>query len=95
MRTGSPTAAACLAVALLVPGCGLLHRGERPPAVVDLNHASRRQIERLPGITPSMASRIIDGRPYEDSADLVSRGILTERELGRIADRVTVRRDTR
>ena len=48
------------------------------------------QVERLPGITPSMAKRIVEGRPYASPRDLVERSILTERELERILDHVTV-----
>jgi DNA uptake protein ComE-like DNA-binding protein len=86
-----------LAVVLVAPGCGLLawrpfHRSPAAdtPAPIDLNGASRRKIEKLPGITPTMAQRIVDGRPYDDPNDLVTRGILTQRELERILDRVTV-----
>jgi len=91
-----------LATALVAPGCGLphwpsfhlpfLHRDAAPetPAPIDLNDASRRKIEKLPGVTPSMAQRIVDGRPYDDPHDLVTRGILTEHELERILDHVTV-----
>jgi DNA uptake protein ComE-like DNA-binding protein len=49
-----------------------------------------REVERLPGITPSMARRIVDGRPYERLDDLVERGILTRHELDRLEDRATV-----
>ena len=84
-----------LAAALVAPGCSLFHRRHAPatPAPVDLNRASLRTLEKLPGITPSMARRIVDGRPYEEPHELVTRGILTERELDRILDRVVV--DTR
>jgi len=85
--------AVCLVVALVAPACGLLHGHRETPApnVVDLNAGSRRAIENLPGVTPSMARRIVEGRPYGDAHELVDRRILTEREFGRIADRVTVR----
>ncbi|HJQ85051.1 MAG TPA: helix-hairpin-helix domain-containing protein [Candidatus Binatia bacterium] len=93
------TAAVALAFASLVtlPACRLLpfHRAAEQPAAIDLNTASRRKIEALPGVTPSMAQRIIDGRPYVDTDDLVERGILTRRELERLLDRVTVRDGTR
>ena len=86
-------ALASVAALLAVPACGLLRRDESPerPAVVDLNTASLRRVEALPGITPSMARRIVDGRPYADPRDLVERDILTERELERILDHVTVK----
>ena len=94
MVRGRAARAVCLAAALVVPACGLFHRHREPPAPrpVDLNTASRRAIEKLPGITPSMARRIVEGRPYEDPHELVDRRILTEGELRRVADQVTVGR---
>ena len=93
MPSGHAVRAVCLVVALVAPACGLVHRHRDPPAPrpLDLNTASRRAIEKLPGVTPSMARRIVEGRPYGDAHELVDRRILTEREFGRIVDRVTVR----
>lgn len=85
-----------LALAVPLASCGLYRRWrgdshERPrPVAIDLNTASLRKIEALPGITPSMAKRIVEGRPYRDRNDLVEKGILTEREVGRIHDYVEV-----
>ena len=94
MVRGHAAPAVCLAAALLVPACGLFHRHREPaaPRPVDLNTASRGAIEKLPGITPSMARRIVEGRPYEDAHDVVERHILTEAEFRRVVDRVTVGR---
>jgi DNA uptake protein ComE-like DNA-binding protein len=82
------------ALCLFAPGCRFLHRDRAPKPIViesvDLNTGSQRKIERLPGITPSMAKRIVEGRPYANPHDLVERDILTERELDRILDHVTV-----
>ena len=82
-----------LATLLAVTACGLLHRGhvDEKPSPIDLNSASLRKVEQLPGVTPSLARRIVEGRPYEDPHQLVERGILTERELERILDRVYVK----
>ena len=94
MRRGSPAllAAAVLMTVCLPLGCRLLGRGPLPSVVetVDLNTASQRKVERLAGITPSMAKQIVAGRPYANPRDLVERNILTERELERILDHVTV-----
>lgn len=86
-----------LAVACGALGCGWVHRwtphwhrDPGAPPVYDLNRASLRKIKTLPGITPSMAERIVDGRPYESPRELVTRGILTEPELKRIEDRVSI-----
>ena len=80
------------ATLLAVSGCGFFHRGhvDERPSPLDLNTASVRKVEALPGVTPTIARRIVEGRPYADPHDLVERGILTERELGRISDRVYV-----
>src|SRR5215510_7971985 len=83
-----------LVTSIAIPGCRFLHRGHAEaerPATIDLNTASLRRVEELPGVTPSMARRIVDGRPYGDPHELVERGILTDRELERILDRVTVK----
>ncbi len=88
---------ASLAIALLagalIGGCGWLRRDRAgaPPERIDLNRAALRRVEKLPGITPSLAHRVVDGRPYGDPHELVERGILTEREFRRIEDRVTVK----
>lgn len=103
-RLHSRVVTVALAVALVAPACGRLHwpafhlpfshASDVPetPKAIDLNDASRRKIEKLPGVTPSMAQKIVEGRPYDDPHDLVTRGILTEHELERILDRVTVPR---
>ena len=81
-----------LALVLALPACGLLHRGRGgSPAPVDLNRASLKTVGQLPGITPSMARRIVDGRPYHDAHELVGRGVLTARELECIEDRIVVK----
>jgi hypothetical protein len=86
-----------LGMLLVLPACRFLprwHSSEAAPEhpdAIDLNTASLRKVEGLPGITPSMARRIVDGRPYTEPDDLVERGILTRRELDRILDRVVIK----
>ena len=93
-RAPARLAVLVLAAALVAPACSLFNRRHAPAASapIDLNRASLRKLEKLPGVTPSMARRIVEGRPYEEPHDLVTRGILTERELERILDRVVVER---
>jgi DNA uptake protein ComE-like DNA-binding protein len=83
-----------LVLVLLLASCGLFHRREsiQFEGPIDLNTASLRDIEQLPGITPSMAERIVAGRPYADIDELVDRKILSHRELERIKKKVTVGR---
>lgn len=55
---------------------------------LNLNSASKEQLQQLPGISDSDAARVIAGRPYESSDQLVSRHIISRAEYDRIADRV-------
>jgi DNA uptake protein ComE-like DNA-binding protein len=62
-----------------------------PSPRVDLNSASGRDLEALPGISVRKAKEIIDHRPYASSHDLVKEGLLTEAQYEEIAPKVTVR----
>ena len=66
--------------------------GSRPQTLLlDLNTASRAQLRRLPGITDTYASRIINNRPYKVKHELETRKILPLSVYARIRDRVTAR----
>jgi DNA uptake protein ComE-like DNA-binding protein len=66
-----------------------LHNGNR--GGVDLNSASRADLEALPGVTPATARRIQSNRPYDTPHDLVSKGVVSESEYDRIAPDVVTR----
>lgn len=57
---------------------------------VDLNKASKDDLESLSGITPQKADRIIAERPYADTHQLVTRRVVSEDEYAQIQDRVIV-----
>jgi DNA uptake protein ComE-like DNA-binding protein len=59
---------------------------------LDINLATRDQLMALPGMTAHDADRVIAGRPYKSSDDLLSRHILSKTEYDRIADQVTARK---
>jgi DNA uptake protein ComE-like DNA-binding protein len=65
-----------------------LHNGK---SAVDLNSASRADLETLPGVTATTARRIEAHRPYDTTHDLVKKGVVSEDEYGRIAGDVVVR----
>ena len=57
---------------------------------VDLNKASKPDLESLSGITSRQADRIIAERPYANTHQLVTRRILSEDQYAQIQDRVVV-----
>lgn len=66
-----------------------LHNGDRSD--VDLNSASRANLETLPGMTAATARRIEANRPYGTPRDLVRKGVVSQGEYDRIVGDVVVR----
>jgi competence protein ComEA len=67
--------------------------GSSGDGLVNLNHASQSELEALPGIGPVTAEKIIaarDEQPFATLDELVTRDVLTARQLEQIADLVTV-----
>lgn len=59
--------------------------------VIDVNSASEAQLDRLPGIGPSDARRIINGRPYNSPHDLLAKGILSGQQYEQVRDSITAK----
>jgi hypothetical protein len=58
---------------------------------VDINSASTARLALLPGISITKAHNIVQGRPYRGAHSLVRRGLLTQDQYDRIADKITAR----
>lgn len=58
---------------------------------MNINRASKADLETLPGIDSAAADRIIARRPYKDSSELRSRHILSHTEYDRIATKIEAR----
>lgn len=62
--------------------------GLRAKGPLNINRASKSDLETLPGIDSAGADKIIAGRPYDNTAQLFRRHILTHAEYDRISNRI-------
>lgn len=58
---------------------------------VDINSATAAELKMLPGVSDSDASKIIQGRPYSDKSQLVSKKVVSEPTYEKIKDHVVAR----
>ena len=61
---------------------------KKAAALVDLNSATKGELEALKGIGPKYAEAIIKGRPYKGKDELVSKKVLPEATYTSIKDLV-------
>jgi competence protein ComEA len=92
MRQIVRAALVALAVACTAPAAPLFVTAvQAEAALLDINSASKEQLDALPGIGAVRAEAIIKGRPYKGKDDLLNRKIIPANIYDGIKDKIIAR----
>jgi DNA uptake protein ComE-like DNA-binding protein len=70
---------------------GIREGMQRPDKPVNVNSASRTELQTLPGIDERTADRMIAGRPYHTTEEVGAKGAVSPEQFTRIKDKITVK----
>ncbi|HTM90168.1 MAG TPA: helix-hairpin-helix domain-containing protein [Terriglobales bacterium] len=59
---------------------------------IDINSATKDELEALPGIGPATSQKIIEGRPYRAKSELLKRKIVSANEYEKIKSEIVAHR---
>ena len=62
---------------------------------IDINTASESDLAALPGMDEATAQKIIAARPFKNSSQVLSKGLVSKEEFGKIRNRITARQESK
>ena len=69
-----------------------VHAESQRKGKVNINTCTKKELlKKIPSMAPHKAQKIMKGRPYSKLYDLVTKKILTKKELSRVRDLIAVR----
>jgi DNA uptake protein ComE-like DNA-binding protein len=66
--------------------------GVTRPKTVDINSASDSELTNTLGVSNEVANKIVAGRPYDNTDQLVTKRVITNAEYDRIKDKIAVKK---
>jgi competence protein ComEA len=70
------------------PAAGTAMKAQTKTDLLDINSATKDQLDALPGIGEKYAQKIIDGRPYAKKTDLVRKKVIPQATYNKIASMI-------
>jgi len=77
-----------IAQSMQAPSAAAQTMGTAKSKLLDINSATKDQLDALPGIGEAYAQKIIDGRPYKMKTDLVRKKIIPQSTYDKIKDMI-------